>query len=61
MPTHSHCPCGCWHPQQFRGVSVDDNWDDVPIEKEYCGRCYHKYGELCEMVPCVPGENCEEL
>lgn len=39
---HKHCPCACEHPQQF---TADDG-------KEYCGQCWVRHGELCEMVLC---------
>lgn len=46
--SHLHCPSGlCQHPQPF-----------VADGKLWCGRCWAKYGELVEMVACVPGENC---
>jgi hypothetical protein len=39
--THGHCPDGCEHPQPFmRGGLL------------LCGRCWFKYGEETEMVPC---------
>ena len=45
---HSHCPCGCEHPQPFQHDG-----------KMYCGRCWVKAQVLCEMVPCAP-PLCEE-
>lgn len=41
--THAHCPGDCEHPQPF---ILDD--------KLVCGRCYFKYDEVVEMIPCTP-------
>lgn len=51
---HAHCPDNCEHPQPFiqHGKAGHKN-------KMYCGRCYHKYNEMNEMIPCTP-EVCKE-
>lgn len=28
-------------------------------DKEYCGRCWFKFGEAVEMIPCTP-ETCDD-
>jgi len=60
MTAHSHCPLDCEHPQPFKLA------DEQPPEAtargfkpggEYCGRCWHRNGDVTEMVPCTP-ETC---
>jgi hypothetical protein len=46
--THGHCKDGCPKPQPFYRDG-----------KLWCGRCYFKFGELTEMIPCTP-EVCGE-
>jgi hypothetical protein len=41
---HAHCPDGCEHPQPFMAGPG----------RLLCGRCWFKYGEEVEMVPCGP-------
>ena len=48
--SHVHCPDGCAHPQPVF---------DPHIHREICGRCWHKYDEVVECVPCTP-ETCGE-
>jgi hypothetical protein len=55
---HGHCPDGCEHPQPFRAsLHVDDVWDlptvFAEVEYEFCGRCWHRFGELVALVPCT--------
>jgi hypothetical protein len=47
--THAHCPDDCPHPQPFV----------APDGRLLCGRCWFKYGEETEMIPCTP-EICGE-
>lgn len=58
MAEHSHCPDGCEHPQPFSAtpvekLAVERAWP-VGVELEFCGRCWHRFGELVVMVPCTP-------
>ncbi len=46
---HAHCPDGCEKPQPF----VNEQG------KMVCGRCFFKFGEVVEMIPCIP-EICGE-
>lgn len=43
-PDHTHCPNGCDKPQPFQH----------PDGRRLCGRCWFKFGEAVEMVPCTP-------
>lgn len=45
--THAHCPDDCEHPQPF-----------MFNNRFICGRCYFKYNDIVEMIPCTP-EVCE--
>jgi hypothetical protein len=38
---HAHCPDNCEHPQPFMRNS-----------KLLCGRCWFKFNEEVEMIPC---------
>lgn len=38
---HGHCPDGCEHPQPF-----------IKDGKCLCGRCFFRFSEKVEMVPC---------
>jgi hypothetical protein len=46
--SHAHCPKGCEKPQPF-----------FDGQKMLCGRCFFKYKEFVEMVPCTP-QTCPE-
>jgi hypothetical protein len=42
---HAHCPDGCEKPMP---ILLDDG-------RMVCGRCLVRFGEVVEVVPCVPG------
>ena len=47
---HAHCPDGCEKPQPF---------DFDGCGRLVCGRCWFRFGEVVEVVPCTP-EICKE-
>lgn len=47
--SHKHCKCECEHPQQF---TISMMLGMTTFTKEYCGKCYVLFGELCEMILC---------
>lgn len=36
----------------WKGSNIGNSWQGRVIE--YCGRCWHRFGELRQMVPCTP-------
>ena len=61
-PEHYHCPFDCEHPQPFtltgyltlRAIKVG-----FRRGKRYCGRCWHKFSEVVEVILCTP-ETCPD-
>jgi len=58
VTNHSHCPLGCDHPQPFKAMVAKQTAEwfylDPSVLYEFCGRCWHRDGELEVMVPCTP-------
>jgi hypothetical protein len=55
---HSHCPFGHDHPQPFALADVQpDPAHQRYAGKTFCGACWHRDGEMVEMVLCTP-ETC---
>jgi hypothetical protein len=60
MTGHSHCPFGCEHPQPFTLADVQAEPEYTKYAgKSFCGKCWHVWGLMTEMVLCTP-ETCPD-
>lgn len=50
---HTHCPCGCEHPQPVQ-LADDERVPEELRGKWVCGWCLRYAKAACVMVPCTP-------